>query len=198
MNHPSDEELMLEVKKGDVGAFEQLVGRYERPIIAFFFRQSWDRQLAEDLAQEVFLRIYKARKDYEPRAKFRTYFYHIARNLWIDKIRSKRKAGREVSLQQPLGEDGESASLQSNIEGKAPKPSAEMRREDMRSEIRSALSFLPDEQRSVFILCEIEGMKYADVAEMLGIPVGTVKSRMHTATAKLRSRLKKRPGADPT
>jgi RNA polymerase sigma-70 factor (ECF subfamily) len=186
---PTDEELMLEVVKGNAEAFASLVGRFEKPLVSYFFRLGWDRHLAEDCAQEVFLRLYRSRADYEPKALLRTFLFRIARNLWIDHVRSKKSEGKVLSLSQPLGSDAEGDSLQANLEGEAPKPSAQMRREDIRREIEEALSFLPEDQRSVFLLCEVDGMKYGDVAEILGIPVGTVKSRMHTAVERLRARL---------
>ncbi|MHC5038917.1 MAG: RNA polymerase sigma factor [Planctomycetota bacterium] len=188
---PSDEELMLEVKGGDEEAFTELVSRYERSLISYFFRQGWDRQLAEDHAQEVFLRIFRARLDYEPRAKFRTYLFRIARNLWIDYIRSRKGGGRVLSLSQPFSESEEGGALQERLKGDGPPPSAKMRRADIREKIREAIEFLPEDQKTVFLLCEVDGMRYSDVAEMLGIPVGTVKSRMHTAMSKIRARLQK-------
>jgi RNA polymerase sigma-70 factor (ECF subfamily) len=188
--NPSDEELMLEVKTGNEEAFSDLVGRYERSLVSYFFRQGWDRQLAEDCAQEVFLRVYRARVDYEPRAKFRTYLFRIARNLWIDHIRSRKTEGRVLSLDQTGAADDEAGgALGDRIRGDGPPPSAKMRKEDLRDQIREAIDFLPEEQKSVFLLCEVDGMRYADVADMLGIPVGTVKSRMHTAMSKIRERL---------
>lgn len=188
---PSDEDLMLEVKGGSEDAFAELTRRYERSLVSYFFRQAWDRQLAEDFAQEVFLRVFRARTDYEPRARFRTYLFHIARNLWIDHIRSRKAQVRELSLSQPLRSDEEGGSLQERLEGEAPRPSAKLRHEDIRRQIREALEFLPEEQRTVFLLCEVEGMRYQDVADLLKIPVGTVKSRMHTAVSKIRARLEK-------
>ncbi|MHC4778277.1 MAG: RNA polymerase sigma factor [Planctomycetota bacterium] len=189
--NPSDEELMLEAKGGDEGAFTELVSRYERSLISFYFRLGWDRQLAEDCAQEVFLRVFRAKKDYIPRAKFRTYLFRIARNLWIDHIRAKRTKGKVLSLSQSSQIDEEGGALQERIEGDAPPPSAKMRSADLREKIVEAIDFLPEEQKSVFILCEVDGMRYSDVAEVLGIPVGTVKSRMHTAVSKIRARLEK-------
>jgi RNA polymerase sigma-70 factor (ECF subfamily) len=189
--NPSDEELMLEAKGGNEAAFSELVSRYERPLISFYFRQGWDRQLAEDYAQEVFLRVFRARVDYVPKAKFRTYLFRIARNLWIDHIRARRTEGRVLSLSQSSQAGEEGGALQERIEGDAPPPSAKMRSADVREKIREAIDFLPEEQKSVFLLCEVDGMRYADVAEVLGIPVGTVKSRMHTAVSKIRARLEK-------
>ncbi len=182
---------MLEVKGGAEEAFSRLAARYSRPLVSFFFRLGRDRQVAEDCAQEVFLRVFRARKDYEPRAKFRTYLFRIARNLWIDYLRSKRTEGKILSLSHPLGDGDDEGTLQERIPVDAPRPSAKVRHDDLRRQILEAIDFLPEEQKSVFLLCEVEGMKYADVAGILGIPVGTVKSRMHTAVAKIRSRLEK-------
>ncbi|MCU0722787.1 MAG: sigma-70 family RNA polymerase sigma factor [Planctomycetes bacterium] len=175
--------------KGSGDAFANLVIRFEKPLVSYFYRFGWDRHLAEDLAQEVFLRVYRSRAEYEPKAKFRTFLFRIARNLWIDHVRARKTQGRTLSLSAPAGGEEDGDTLQARLEGVAPKPSAQMRREDIRREIEDALSFLPEDQRSVFLLCEVDGMKYDDAAEILGIPVGTVKSRMHTAVNRLRARL---------
>lgn len=188
----SDEDLMLEVKDGSEEAFSELVARYERPLISYFFRQGWDQGLAEDCAQEVFLRVFRARTGYAPQAKFRTYLFRIARNLWIDHVRARRTKGSVISLSQPSGDGDRSDPLSERISGDEPPPSAQMRREDLRLQIRNAVDFLSEDQKAVFLLCEVEGMRYAEVAEILGIPVGTVKSRMHTASTRIREHLKKK------
>jgi RNA polymerase sigma-70 factor (ECF subfamily) len=185
----SDEELMLEVGKGDETAFATLVGRFEKRLVSYFYRLGADRHIAEDCAQEVFLRLYRTRTEYEPKARLATFLFRIARNLWIDHVRSRKPEGKVFSLSGAPGGDEERETLQARVEADAPKPSAEMRRDDIRREIEEALSFLPEDQRSVFLLCEVDGMRYGDVAEVLGIPVGTVKSRMHTAVGRLRARL---------
>ena len=184
MAERSDTELMLDLKRGNVNAFNELVTRHQGPLINYFYRLTWDRQASEDSAQEVFLRIFRHAGTYEPQAKFTTYLYRIARNLWIDRLRSAGSAPKTVSLDQSAEDDDRklSASLASDERG----GEEEAQNREMVEALRKAIERLPEEQRMVIILSEHQGMKYQEVAEVLDIPVGTVKSRMHAAVAKLR------------
>ena len=96
-----DAELIAAIKKGDLGAFTALVRRHERSLINFFYHFSWDRGTAEDCAQEVFLKLYTHLGTYEPKAKFTTFLYRVARNHWIDRVRARK--GKTVSLETPMG-----------------------------------------------------------------------------------------------
>lgn len=188
----SDADLMLLVKVGDVRAFENLVGRHERPLINYFFRMTWDRQTSEDLAQEVFIRIYNHAKDYEVQAKFTTYLYRVARNLWIDRLRHEAHAPRTVSLDAPM--DAEGDPYHDIIHGHGPAPDQRMETDERASIVRRAIEALPEDQKSVLLLAESKDMKYQEIAEVLGIPLGTVKSRMHAAVMKLKELLAGRAG----
>lgn len=183
----TDVALMDRLGDGDIEAFDELVRRYEKPLVNFFFRHSWDRYLSEDCAQEVFLRVFKAAATYKPTGSFKTFLFSIARNYWIDHLRS-RKRDREVSLQAGLGGEEETR-LIDMIESDAGTPSERMGRDELGEVIRKAVDTLPDEQRMVFVLCQVEGMRYAEVAEIQGVPLGTVKSRMHAALEKLKALL---------
>ncbi len=187
MSEPSDADLMLRVKVGEIRSFEILVGRHQRPLINYFFRMTWDRQAAEDMAQEVFIRIYNHAKDYEPQAKFTTYMYRVARNLWIDKIRHEGHAPRTVSLDAPVDSEGDT--FHDVVSNDSPAPDARMDKEERAVMVRKAIETLPEEQQQVLLLAESKGMKYQEVAEVLGIPLGTVKSRMHAAMLKLKDLL---------
>ncbi len=187
MNEVSDADLMLRVKGGDIRSFEILVGRHQRPLINYFFRMTWDRQAAEDMAQEVFIRIYNHAKDYEPQAKFTTYMYRVARNLWIDKMRHEGHAPRTVSLDAPVDSEGDT--FHDVVSNHSPAPDARMDTEERAVIVRKAIETLPEEQQQVLLLAESKGMKYQEVAEVLGIPLGTVKSRMHAAMLKLKDLL---------
>ncbi|KAF0241193.1 MAG: RNA polymerase sigma-70 factor ECF [Planctomycetota bacterium] len=187
MTEPGDADLMLSVKSGDVRSFEILVGRHQRPLINYFFRMTWDRQAAEDMAQEVFIRIYNHAKDYEPQAKFTTYMYRVARNLWIDRIRHEAHAPRTVSLDAPVDSEGDT--FHDVVSNASPAPDARMDKDERAVIVRKAIGELPEEQQQVLLLAESKGMKYQEVAEVLGIPLGTVKSRMHAAMQKLKDLL---------
>lgn len=182
-----DEELMLSAGRGRVEAFEALVGRYEAALVRYFYRCTWDRARAEDLAQEVFVKLFTHSRDYAPTAKFTTYLYRVAHNLWVDDFRRRRHERGQVSLE---AEDAGGTSLREVVVGPGeddPRDSA--RKEEIVEAVIEAVESLSEGQRAVFVLAEVEGMKYAEVAGILGIPEGTVKSRMHAAVARLRERL---------
>ncbi len=183
-----DTELVAEFKKGKLGAFTQLVDRHQRSLINYFYHVSKDPQTAEDLAQEVFLRLYAHLGTYEPHAKFTTFLYRVARNLWIDQCRFWSSRGHPTSLEAD-GVDGERLALQERLPGRGATPVDILARRETQSDLRRAIDELPEEQKSVLILGELQGLKYQEISEILGIPVGTVKSRMHTAMEKLKDML---------
>ncbi|HLF94543.1 MAG TPA: sigma-70 family RNA polymerase sigma factor [Planctomycetota bacterium] len=184
-----DAALILAIQKGKLAAFTQLVDRHQRSLINFFFHLSWDRQVSEDCAQEVFLRLYSHLGTYEPQAKFTTFLFRVARNLWIDRMRSEQaRGGKPVSLEAPAG-FGEERSLRDRLSGPSPTPVEILARQETQDALKNAIDRLPEEQRTVLILSEIQGMKYQDIGAILDIPVGTVKSRMHTAMERLRELL---------
>jgi len=184
-----DAALMAAIKTGELKAFNALVGRHQRSLINFFYHLCWDRQVAEDCAQEVFLRVYSHLNTYEPQAKFTTFLFRIARNLWIDRMRTAAVHGKPVSLQSPSGGGGEGPALQDRVASRAPSPVEILTRREQQDALRRAIDQLPEEQRAVVILSEIQGLKYHDISAILDVPVGTVKSRMHTAMDKLKDLL---------
>lgn len=183
-----DAELMLAFKRGDYNAFSILVERYQRPLIRFFFAQSLDRALAEDCAQEVWRKIFRARSDYSPRALFKTYLFRVARNHWIDVYRSNAKTAGTVSLD-ASGDERTGRALTGAVAGDAPTPMIELSRRELRERLETAMSQLTDAHREVFVLAELQGLRYAEIGEILGIPIGTVKSRMFNAVRRLRELL---------
>ena len=182
-----DAALMAALQGGEAGAFSALVARHQRSLINFFYHLCWDRQGAEDCAQEVFLRVYSHLGSYEPQAKFTTFLFRIARNLWIDRMRTAAVHGKPLSLEAPSG--GEGPALQERIASRTQSPVDILAREEQQQMLRRAIDRLPEEQKAVVILSEIQGLKYQDIGEILGVPVGTVKSRMHTAMGTLKDLL---------
>lgn len=180
----SDLELIELIKKGQIGAFSALVERHQRSLVNFFFHNSWDRQVSEDCAQEVFLRLYNHLGSYEPQAKFTTFLYRIARNLWIDKLRASNGHPSSVSLETPVG--GEEATLKDRVRSRERTPVEILQTQEQEEELHRAIDQLPEDQRSVLVLSELQGLKYKEIGEILDIPVGTVKSRMHTAVERLK------------
>lgn len=185
----SDEDLMLSYADGHVDAFEELVSRHERPLFHFILRSCGNRDRAEEILQEVFLRVIKYSDSYKPTAKFTTWVYTIARNLCIDKAR-KRSRATEISLDEPRGSDPDGQTLGERLaDGGASAAHVEYDRGAFRERLMAALDELPDEQREVFMLREFSGLKYREIAEAVGCKVPTVKSRMRYALETLRGHL---------
>jgi RNA polymerase sigma-70 factor (ECF subfamily) len=182
----SDTDLMIAFAAGDEAAFDELVERHHIPLINFFFKMVWDRHVAEDLSQEVFVKLHCHRQGYQPRAKFTTFLYRVARNCAVDYLRRHKHERGAVSLDAPV-ESG--SSLQDQLVGDGADPTVETQHRELGDSIRDALATLPEEHRTVFVLSEVQGLKYAEISEVLDVPVGTIKSRMHNATKRLRDAL---------
>ncbi len=183
-----DQRLMERIRDDDREAVVELVRRYQNELVGFFYHQCWDQLLAEELAQDVFVNIYKSRQRWQATAKVRTWMYRIAHNLWIDQIRRRRHA--PASLDAEVGRGDGALRLVDMLQAA---PTAELADEgrdaQLRVRIQQAVATLPDGQRDVFILANNHGMKYQEIGTVLGIPEGTVKSRMHSAIRALRDEL---------
>ncbi len=185
----SDEELLAAFQQGDAGAFERLLRRHRGPLYTFLVRMLGDKERAEDLAQETFLRIVKGAATWEQRAKFQTWLYTIARNLCVDQSR-RDKLRRTDSLDES-GLDGaeDGGPLIDQLAGPGPGPDRAAESLRLRPVLQRALLSLPEEQREVFILREQAGVPFKEIAEMVGANENTVKSRMRYALEGLRRAL---------
>jgi len=184
----SDDQLMLEFQKGSEAAFEELVGRYRVPLLNYFYKLLWDRQAAEDCSQEVFCRVFRSRSRYTPSASFAAYLYRIGRNLWIDRYRAGRNAPKAGSLDTEAGASGHSVG--SLVAADTADPSEHLGVEDEFRRVRGALDSLAPELKETLILVKYQGLKYAEAATALGVPIGTVRSRIHAAIEQVRSILR--------
>ena len=182
---------MLAAGKGDGEAFAALYDRWSGPVLRFLWHLSYDRDAAEDLMQETFLRAWRAAPRYEVRARFSTWLFQVARNLWLHEREKVLRRPPRVSLDAPReGASGEPGDpLAARLPGPGPSPAGEAEREEAGRRIRAAVDRLPERLREVFVLGAIEERPYAEVAAILGIPEGTVKSRMWTAVREVRARL---------
>ena len=181
----SDQIIMERIRDGDQQAVADLVRRFQHELLGFFYHQCWDQLIAEELTQDVFVNVYRSRARYQPTAKVRTYLYRIAHNLWIDHIRRQK---HHMSIDAEMGE--RSLKLADILKAPgSPDPEEESRDNEIRTRLQESLEGLPEGQREVFVLANNHGMKYQDIAEVLGIPEGTVKSRMHNAVRALRDDL---------
>jgi RNA polymerase sigma-70 factor, ECF subfamily len=182
----SDEELLNRFCKGQTEAFGALVRRYERELYGYLRRYLGDASLAEDVFQNTFLQVHLKSGQYEAGRPVRPWLYTIATNQAIDAL---RRNGRHqlLSLDQQREElaDGEMSSLVETLESDDPGPMETAQERERRKKIRASVDRLPDFLRQVLVLAYYQGLKYREIAEILGIPVGTVKSRLHAALVKL-------------
>ena len=186
-----DEELMFRYAAGDVAAFEEILNRHEKAVFNFIARFVGDRTVAEDLVQEVFLRVIKTAGKYKKKAKFRTWLFTIARNICIDTAR-RRVRRPEVSLDRPLGGEGEDEGntfLDRLADDGTPGAASQSIRGEFRQRLQTALGELPVEQREVFVMREFGGLKFREIAATLEVSENTVKSRMRYALETLRGHL---------
>lgn len=186
----SDEDLMLAFRDGDATAFEQLVSRHKRGLYNFLLRSVHNKSRAEELLQEVFLRVIRAKDRYQRTARFTTWIYTIARNLCVDESR-RQKFRRTLPLEakrRGRSEDGglsildvtEADEVGTDAASEAPK---------IRARVAAAIDNLPDDQREVFVMRQFGGLSFKQIGEAVGAPENTVKSRMRYALEKLRGDL---------
>jgi RNA polymerase sigma-70 factor (ECF subfamily) len=186
----SDVQLMLDVKAGDEQSFELLLQRYRTPLVNFLYRMVRAREEAEDLAQEVFLRVYRARKDYVPSAKFTTWLFRIATNLALNSVRDNRHQRMEVSLDAPVtidAEDGDEKPL--DIAEKHPNIEQYLVEEARKKMIRHAIDKLPEKQRAAVLLHKYQELDYGDIAKILECSESALKSLLFRAYETLRVEL---------
>ena len=177
---------MARYLEGDARAFEVLMERHAGKIFNFLIRSSGRRDLAEDLVQEVFLRIVRRADSFRGQAKFTTWMYTIARNLIIDTARRERHR-RTVPLDAPVrsAEPGGETRLDRTAD-QGPTPDRLAADSRFSSRLEEALNGLPDDQREVFLMREVKGLKFREISDVVGIPLNTVKSRMRYALESLR------------
>jgi RNA polymerase sigma-70 factor (ECF subfamily) len=193
----TDVQLMLDVKAGDELSFELLLLKYRTPLVNFLCRMVKDQAAAEDLAQEVFLRVYRARKEYSPSAKFTTWLFRIATNLALNAIRDGKYRQMQISIDD-RGEDEDEAPLEV--------PAREKLAEDRLIErernetIRRAVYSLPEKQRAAVLLHKYQEMDYSEIGKILGCSESALKSLLFRAYETLRVELAllvARPAAHP-
>ena len=186
-----DVQLMLRVSAGDDSAFEEIVGRFQHRLIGFFFHLLHDRTVAEDLAQETFLRVFKARERYSPTARFSTWLFRIAHNLASNQKRGKSRR-KEVSLAGSDGMQHESAAEAEILaEKSALMPTRQLDSKEVQEVVRGALAGLGERQQTAVLLHKFEGMSYQDIGEVMDLNVVAVKSLLSRARGKLREALEK-------
>ena len=177
-DRPEDSALMLRYQEGDLAAFDRLYRRHKDSLYRYLLRLSFNRHTAEDVFQDAWGKVIKARLNYRPTARFSTYLFRVAHNCFIDHVRRNKRHGNETREDPDLNPDP----------GDAPEQVAE--RLLARERLEQALRDLPDEQRDVFLLYEEGGLSLGDIASVTGVSRETVKSRLRYALSKLRAALK--------
>ena len=183
----TDEELMYAIQSGDTHAFRLLFERYRTPLYHFLVRMIGHPETAADLTQDVFAKLLRNAASFHHRSRFSTWIYAIARNAALDAI---RRAGhrRHPSLDQSTSEGG--APLVERIAASGPQPDRDAVARRLREALTQAIGQLPPEQREVFVLREYQGVSFQEIADVLQVPLGTVKRRMRYALTALRQTLK--------
>lgn len=177
----ADEQAMWRVREdGDPAAFAQLVARWQEPIRGLCARMMGDAHRGEDLAQDAFARLFAKRHSYEPTAKFSTFLWRIALNLCYDELRKQKRRG-EFSLDAHTADLGDDSGLASEDAA----PDARLAESERAEAVRRALLELSEPYRVVVVLRHYEGLKFREIGDVLGIPEGTVKSRMFEALTQL-------------
>ena len=183
----SDAEIMLRVREGDDSAFDLLVHKYHKPIVHFMFRMVHNQAVAEELAQEVFLRVYRSRQTYRAEARFTTWLYRIATNLGVNHARDTKheRAAQNVYLDQPDPETGTTpdvADLKATVE-------QELVRDERMRAIRQHVMALPERQRTAVLMHKYQGLDYKQIGEVLKLSESATKSLLFRAYQTLRERL---------
>jgi RNA polymerase sigma-70 factor, ECF subfamily len=186
----SDVQLMLDVKAGDEASFELLLHRYRTPLVNFLYRMVRNREQAEDLAQEVFLRVFRARAEYVPSAKFTTWLFRIATNLALNSVRDHRYEKLNISMDAPItpgAEDGDQRAL--DVPETHPNIEQHLVEDARRKMIRHAIDKLPEKQRAAVLLHKYQELDYAEIAKILTCSESALKSLLFRAYETLRVEL---------
>lgn len=193
----SDDELMQRYQKGDEEAFNCIVRRHHKPLVNFIARFTGDRDNAEDLAQDTFIRMFKAANRYKPgRAQFKTWMYFIARNLCKNEIRNRGRRER-YRVDNVITKDHTSLGNEDQIDliatapaDKSFQPEVAIERKELQETTKKAITELPEKYRFPLILRDIQGLSYEEISKILELPNGTTKSRINRARLMLKDKLK--------
>jgi len=183
-----DAALMLRVKQGDREAFEELVEKYKQPVMNLVYRTLPDATEAEDLAQHVFLQVYKSAHRYEVSAKFTTWLFTIARNLCLNEIRRRSRHPAE-SLDETFA-DNDDQPIRQPEDVKTFSPPDSLLQSELEDKIETALAELPEKQRTAILMCRGDEFSYEDIAKVLECSVSATKSLIHRGRETLKQKLK--------
>ncbi len=179
-----DAELMIRVREGDATAFAQILDRHRNPMVGFMYRMVLNQGVAEELAQEVFLRVYRARSSYEPTAKCTTWMFRIATHLALNWLRDHRNEKNRESLDEDVVEG-----VSRQVSDRAPNVEQRLLADSRLNEVRRAVESLPDKQRAAVLMHKYQELNYSQIARTLECSESAVKSLLFRAYERLRNRL---------
>ncbi len=183
----SDLSLVERCRANDDAAFNEVVTRYKAKVYNYIYRMTGSSEDAEDLTQEVFIRMYTSIDSFRSQSSLNTWLFRIAGNLCIDKFRRSKNRTAAYSLDEPLG-DGESEAAH-EVPDTTYEPHRLLENVEMAEQIQKALAQIPEKLRATLLLHDVEGLPYEEIAQVIGCPLGTVKSRLFNARMQLRQRL---------
>ncbi len=184
----NDHSLMERTAQGDLSAFEELVAKHQRLVLNTIFRYIGNQAEAEDLSQEVFIRVFKFAKRYRPQAKFTTWLYRIITNICLNYHRQKKRKP-SVSLDSPVFIEGEELPRQISLPSDT-QPDVILERQEKDSVIREAIDSLPEKQKMAVILQRFEGLSYGEISKIMGCSVSAIESLLFRAKQALKEKLK--------
>jgi len=182
MENP-EAKIMVEVAKGDLSAFREIVEPHQNPLLNYIYRYTGDRASSEDIAQEVFLRVFKNAKEYRPLSSFRTWLFKIATNLCLNELRDNKRHRNTIDIFE-LNEAGFVA-----LAEKRPSPVRELENRELSSALKEAVKNLPEKQRVALLLHKYSGFSYLEISQMMDCSISAVESLIHRARQSLRKQL---------
>lgn len=177
-----DEQLLADYRAGDKAAFSELVGRYQRELYHFLVRFLGNRAAAEDVFQETFLQVHQSAEQFDPQRRFRPWLFTISANKARDLIRSQARRPTNP-LQASISNDEESGEFIDLMQSASAVPSEPMEREELQQQVQQTVQGMPEHLREILLLSYFHQFPYKQISEILDIPLGTVKSRLHAAVA---------------
>ncbi len=181
----TEKELVTLLKKGDRGAFNTLIEEYQNKVINIAYGMLSDTEDAMDASQEVFINVYKSIGNFKENSSLSTWIYRICANVCKDFLRKRMRSAKTVSIFSPSDEENETI----EIPDESSSPHERFEELELKDQIREAIAELSEEFRTVLVLCDIEGLSYDKIAEILKCPAGTVKSRINRARSALRKKI---------
>lgn len=188
-NQVPDHELVVRARKGSEAAYRELLGRYQRPVFSLVYRMVRDREQAEDLSQETFVKVFNNIDRYDPKYKFSSWIFKIATNVSIDALRKKEPHTVSLDGSRNAETDEEVEATRITAVSRDENPEELLEARELGSEIERAIGMLRPEYRTAVVLRHVEGRAYEEIAEIMAVPLGTVKTYIHRARGELRGTL---------